>query len=46
MPTNKRDTPIISFYAFFGWGLTLFAVYFMLYGLSISLHLKLMRKYA
>ncbi len=43
---SVQPTPIISFYAFFGWGLTLFAVYFMLYGLSISLHLKLMRKYA
>ena len=36
----------ISVYAFFGWSLTLFAIFFILYGFSISLHLKLMRKYA
>lgn len=36
----------ISLYAFFGWALTLFAIFYILYGFAISLHLKLMRKYA
>ncbi len=45
-----RNTTIasqqISLYAFFGWALTLFAIFYILYGFSISLHLRLMRKYA
>ena len=44
---NKSPpTPNISIYGFFGWGLTLFAIFLIIYGFSISLHLKLMRKYA
>ncbi len=43
---RSPPTPELSIYAFFGWGLTLFAIFYILYGFSISLHLKLMRKYA
>ena len=44
---NKSPiNPILSIYAYFGWGLTLFAIFYILYGFSMSLHLKLMRKYA
>jgi hypothetical protein len=43
---GSAGAPIISLYAFFGWGLTIFAIFYILWGLSLSLHLKLMRKYA
>lgn len=43
---KTTPTAPISIYAFFGWALTLFAIFYILYGFSISLHLKLMRKYA
>jgi polyferredoxin len=43
---NKTPpTPTISVYAFFGWALTLFALFYIIYGFSLSLHTKLMRKY-
>ncbi len=43
-----RNSPgtALSPEAFFGWALTLFAIFFIVYGFSISLHLKLMKKYA
>jgi hypothetical protein len=31
---------------FFGWALALFAIFVIVYGFSISLHYKLMKKYA
>ena len=31
---------------FFGWALTLFAIFIIVYGFSISLHYKLMKRYA
>ncbi|MCL5093366.1 MAG: hypothetical protein M1128_02780 [Candidatus Marsarchaeota archaeon] len=31
---------------FFGWALMLFALFFIVYGFSTSLHLKLMKRYA
>ena len=37
---------VLDPYKFFGWALTLFAIFFILYGFAISLHLKLMRRYA
>jgi hypothetical protein len=43
---KQSPTTAINLYAFFGWGLTLFAIFYILYGFSMSLHLKLMRKYA
>ena len=43
---SAAPTTQISVYAFFGWALTLFAIFYILYGFSISLHLKLMRRYA
>ena len=43
---KQAPTSTISIYAFGGWVLTLFAIFYILYGFSISLHLKLMRKYA
>lgn len=43
----KTDTTsTVNLYAFFGWALTLFAIFVILYGFSMSLHLRLMRKYA
>ncbi len=36
----------LNLYALIGWGLTLFAIFYILYGFSMSLHLRLMRKYA
>ncbi|MGC8495963.1 MAG: hypothetical protein ACP5MX_02035 [Candidatus Micrarchaeia archaeon] len=35
-----------SFSAFMGWAMVIFAMFFIVYGFSTSLHLKLMRKYA
>ena len=36
----------ISPYAFFGWALIIFAMFYIVYGFTLSLHYKLMRKYA
>lgn len=43
-----KDSPsiTISIYSFAGWALTIFALFYILYGLIFSLNLKLMKKYA
>ncbi|MCL5430381.1 MAG: hypothetical protein M1504_02805 [Candidatus Marsarchaeota archaeon] len=42
---SASPTPL-DLYSFFGWIISLFALFYILYGFSTSLHLRLMRKYA
>lgn len=42
--TSPNQT--ISPYAFFGWAMIIFAMFYIVYGFAISLHYKLMKKYA
>ncbi len=41
-----QPSPNINVYAYFGYGLTIFAIFYILWGFAISLHLRLMRRYA
>ena len=43
---KASPTATINVYSFFGWALVLFAIFYILFGFSASLHLRLMRKYA
>jgi hypothetical protein len=43
---KTSPTQTISLYAFFGWSLIIFAMFYIVYGFALSLHYKLMRKYA
>jgi len=42
---TRVPTPL-SMTRFFGWSLTLLALFVIVYGFSVSLHYKLMKKYA